>query len=328
MDHFILTPKVMFILFVWVLFIIIFLKAMMDGKVKQKQPRRLWLIFFLCCAAFTFWGESSELALDRFFNDQPVALLIKYLCLVGVANLFHSLLNDVRPNHALIPIKWLSPVAIIAGLTGFALYNIYKPFPVADLRFLYIGGRDFVVLVYALMSFIPGTLSMRQNETVGIMRSKLTLIIMMTICFVVTAIGSIIAAILTILQIGNPASAASAVQPFVILGIIFFVLIMIPYRWSIGIIQLKRFYTCYRLQCLENRMLRQIGLPLTNLIGISALFEPKELELAIYRSIISVLDFYPMLIHKKSDDALYAELQTCIKTTSTYDDLIQKMAQL
>lgn len=328
MSNFILDPKTLFILCVWVLFLIIFLRALVDGKLSQKQPVRLWIIFFFCCLAFTFWGENAELVLDRFFNNQPVALLLKYICLISVAYLFHALLNEVKPDHALIPIKWLSPIAIIVGLASFFLHNIYTPFPATDLRFLYIGGRDAIVMVYALASFIPGTISMQRDETVNIMRFKLNLIILLSLCFVVTAVGSIIAALLTLGKIGDPGIAALAVQPFVVLGIILFVLIMIPHRWLGGIIHLKRFYIYHRLHRLEKRMLSEIGLASNNHLKLSALFYPKELELAIYRSTISLLDFYPMLAYEKTSYALYSNLQKCVETIPVYDDLVQEMTQL
>ena len=114
-----LNPKLMFILCVWMFFVMVFVRAFVRGKVVSKQAKRIWLIFFLCCLAFTFWGKSSELALDRYFGYRPVALLVKYVCLIIEAHLFYDLLNDVKPNHALIPMRWIAPVAIVAGLVGF-----------------------------------------------------------------------------------------------------------------------------------------------------------------------------------------------------------------
>lgn len=325
MHAFALHPKTIFILCVWVLCVIIFLRAVISGKVSEKQPRRLWMIFFLCCTAFTFWGESSELALDHYFNDLPIALLIKYLCLISVAHLFHSLLNDVKPTHALLPIKWVSPIAIMTGLVGFFIYIIAKPLPVTDLRFLYIGVRDLVVMIYALVSFIPGTWSMRRDETMGIMRFKLNLIILMTICFVITAFGSIVATILMLSKIGDPVVAASAVQPFVVFGIVLFVLIMLPYRWFIRRVHLKRFYTYYQLLHLEKRVFNEIGLVSNKHIDKSLMFDSKGLELSIYRNLIAILDFYPLLSKEARTYALYEDLKLCIETTPVYDDLIEEM---
>ena len=226
-----LNPKMIFILCVWLLFVMVFVRAFIRGKIVSKQAKRIWLIFFLCCLAFTFWGESSELALDRYFGYRPVALLVKYVCLIIEAHLFYDLLNDVRPHHALIPMKWIAPVAVVVGLVGFFVYDIYKPLSPDELRYLFIAARDSVVMVFVLLSFIPGTLAMRQDESIDMMRFKLNLIILMGLSFVVTALGSIVAAIWSLSHSGNPAVAASAVQPFVVLGIILFVLIMIPYRW-------------------------------------------------------------------------------------------------
>src|SRR5690606_27482968 len=144
-----------------------------------------------------------------------------------------------------------APVAIATSLFGFLIFDKYKPLSSDDMRYLFIAARDSVVMIYVLLSFIPGTLAMRQDESIDMMRFKLNLIIALSLCFVVTALGSIIAAIWSLLEFGDPSIVASAVQPFVVLGIILFVLIMIPYRWGLIIFHLRRFYTYYRLRCLE-----------------------------------------------------------------------------
>lgn len=322
------NPKTLFILSVWALFFLVFLGSVKKDKVSQKQPLRLTSIFFLCCIAFTFWGEASELALDQFFNRLPVALLVKYCCLIGVAHLFNSLLNDVKPNHSLIPIKYFSYIAIFIGIISFIVYVIYKPLPIYDVRFLYIGGRDAVVLIYAIVSFIPGTLAMRHDEAVTMMRTKLNLILLMTFCFMITALGSVIAAILAILKIGDPVAVASTVQPFVVLGIIFFVLIMVPYQRFSTKFDLKQLYTYYRLRNLEIRLLNLQKLPTKNSLTISTLLSPKALKLAIYRRMISILDIYPNLLEKDLDDTLYTGIKNCIETTPNYDDLVRKLSYL
>lgn len=328
MLEWLLNPKTLFILTVWALFFLVVLRSAKKGKVSQRQPIRLAIIFFLCCIAFTLWGETSELALDQFFNRLPLALLVKYCCLIGVAHLFHSLLNDVKPNHSILPIRNLSYIAIFIGIVSFILYVIYKPLPIHDLRFLYIGGRDVVVMIYALVSFIPGTLAMRNDEEVTTMRTKLNLILIMTSCFMITALGSVIAAILILLRIGDPATVASTVQPFVVLGIILFVLIMLPYQRFSEKFNLKQLYTYYRLRHLEMRLLNLLKLPSTHSLAISKLLSAKALKLAIYRSMISVLDFYPHLLAKDLDYTLYTGIKNCVETTPNYDDLVKKLTYL
>lgn len=328
MHSIIQNPRLLLMGFVWGILIAVFLRAVVRRTVVSKRSRQLWLVFFLCCVAFTFWGENSELILDHFFAYHPVALLVKYMALISVAHLFFALLNDVRPDHALVALKWLSPIAIAAGLSCFFIYVKYTPIPREDLRFVFIGARDGVVMIYALLSFIPGALAIRRAETVPAMRFKLNLLILCSLSFVVTALGSVVAVLFMLTQTGDPASAAAAVQPFVLAGIVFFVLIMIPYRWFLGLFQLRRFYTYQQLLGLQQRMWKQIGLRSGNNIGLSLLTQPGELELAIYRVIISVLDTYPLLADDANGQALYDNLCSCVKTSPNYDDLVQKMARL
>lgn len=328
MDSIIQNPKMLFMFGVWSIFLLVFLRAFLRGKVVSKRSQQLWLVFFLCCVAFSFWGKNSELILDHFFGYRPVALLVKYISLISVAHLFFALLNDVKPNHALIRLNWLASVAITVGLFGFLAYIRYTPFPREDLRYLSIGMRDAVVMVYALVSFIPGALAMKHDETIRAMRVKLNLLILCSLSYMVTALGSVVAALLMLMQIGDPATAASAVQPFVVLGIVCFILIMIPYRWFLGLFHLRRFYTYQRLLGLEQRMLEQIGIASTTKIRISPFTQPRELELAIYRVIISVLDAYPALANDVNSYNLYINLCSCVETNPDYDDLVQRMARL
>jgi hypothetical protein len=56
--------------------------------------------------------------------------------------------------------------------------------------------------------------------------------------------------------------------------------------------------------------------------------DPKELELAIYRATISVLDYYPLLAHDENSHTLYQVLHRCVTTSPDYDKLVQGMVRL
>ncbi len=70
------------ILITWAIFFVTFVRAVRKGKVFHSSEWRIWLQFFLSILAFSFWGEAAEASLDHHFGNLPVALYLKYVCLI------------------------------------------------------------------------------------------------------------------------------------------------------------------------------------------------------------------------------------------------------
>lgn len=328
MANDIISTRLLFVSAVWLTFIAVLLRAIVRAQFSSKRSKQLLLNVFLCCLAFTFWGKDAEQSLDRYFDNLPLAVYIKYVCFISVAHLFYNLLKEVQARHVPTFLRWLAPISIIAGVVSFLSHAYYPVIASEELRFLVIGARDSVVLFYVLFSFIPGTLAMRRQEHVESMRFKLMAMVLCSIIFLMTAISSIVAAVMVLSQQGNPSAAAATVQPMIGIGLLLFMLIIMPHRWFMGLFQLPRLYLYYRLWQLDQRILRCKGLNPSEKFHFGLARQPQELEYAIYRVLISVLDFYPVLAQEPENYALYERVQTCIKNTSHYKDLVQELARL
>ena len=45
--------------------------------------------------SLSFWGRAAEAALDQYFEGQPVALYLKFICLIWVCHLYLQMLQEV-----------------------------------------------------------------------------------------------------------------------------------------------------------------------------------------------------------------------------------------
>lgn len=286
------------------------------------------MIYFVCCIAFSFWGESREIALDRAVGFDHMAVFIKYSALSIVAHLFYLLLHDVKPDHSLTLMKHIVPMTLSAGIFGLIFANQSSILTSEQFRYLFIAARDGVVTFYILVSFIPGILEMYRAEAVKLMRLKLVFILTLCACFLITSLGSLIAFIWAVTNWGNPALPASLVQPFVVAGMLFFILTMIPYRWFLRIVHFRQFYIYQRLRDLEKRIFQKIDKEVSQTPEYQFTKDLKSLELEIYRTTISILDHYPLLLKYDTTASLHDALDDCEQSAPDYDRLIRRLSRI
>lgn len=323
-----LNPRTIFIAFIWGLFLVLFLRALTHQRVLSRQARLIWMVHFFCCIAFSFWGKDSEIALDMYIGLNHIAVFIKYMALSIVAHLFYLLLHDVYLDHSLIPMRHAVTFTLSSGIFGLILANQSTFLTTDQFRYLFITARDSVVTLYILMSFIPGILLMYRAETIKMMRLKLVFILLLCACFLITSIGSLMAFIRAIYNWGNPAVPASLVQPFVIAGMLFFILTMTPYRWFLQLVHFRQFYIYQRLRYLEKRIFQKIDKEISQTPEFQIMQDPKRLELQIYRTTISILDHYPLLLKYDTTASLHDELDDCKQNAPDYDRLIRSLSRI
>lgn len=328
MSELLMNPRFIFLAFIWGLFLVLFLRAMSHKRVASRQARLIWMIYFVCCIAFSFWGESSEIALDRAIGFDHVAVFIKYSALSIVAHLFYLLLRDVEPDHSLIPMNHMVPTTLSAGILGLIVANQSTILTTEQFRYLFIAARDGVVTLYILMSFIPGILGMYQAETVKLMRLKLIFILSLCVCFLITSLGSLMALVWAVTNWGNPSVPACLVQPFVVAGMLCFILTMIPYRWFLRLVHFRQFYIYQRLRDLEKRIFQKIDKGISQTPKFQMMQDLKSLELQIYRTTISILDHYPLLLKYDTTATLHDEVDACKQNAPDYDKLIRRLTRI
>lgn len=311
------------ILILWLVFILTLARALHKVRKPNRIGYRLWFMFFLGIFACTLWGESAEMALDRHLYNLPVALYLKYISLIAICHLYRPLLRDVGTlsvNSRLL--DYLAPVAISLGILSFFVYIWLEPFPRQDLRYLVIGARDAVILTFILAGFYRGTVEMWLRERVPPMRLKQAFIVLFFSSFAISTVGSIMAAIQTLFQIGDPAHTASVLQPVVYLVIFFFILMLIPYRWYMVLPHVRDLWHYYQLKRLERRVFQLARAKPNHHPLPQIILHAGQLELEIYRTVISILDGYSLLPTVANAHDLTHAIKECVADNPEYSDLI------
>jgi hypothetical protein len=321
-----MIPRYTIQLVVW----LIFLLTLIHARRQTDAPfnRRMWSQYFLSVLAFTFWGDSAEQLLDQYFYGLPMALYLKYICLIWVCHLYLQMLKDVTPSlHIPAALDHVFPMMVGLGLVSFAMYAVFHPIPLMDLRYVVIGLRDAVILIYIVFGLGAGTWAMRGQEQVFAMRLKQTAVVLFFIFFTLTAVGSISAMVMTAFHVGDAAFAAHVMEPFVYPAALCFVITLVPYRWYAVLLHVKRLMIYYQLRQVERTVVPLAGTPGNRYTMSHLVLHPAHLELAIYRTVIAILDSYALIDRGSQSVApIFVRIERCAQTNPDYADLVNALA--
>lgn len=291
----------------------------------DKQVKILtWLILFFAIA-FTFWGREAENLLDQYLNGYPVALFVKLIALVTVAYLFHEMLKIIHNKPS--PFKFLDYFAFLAYPISVALFFFYittRFIQYDQLRYLIIGIRDFIIVIYMLTHFLHRTWLIWKNEEAKITKLKGLLIFLCFVCFCITALGSISAGVLAFFDIDLALYASSVLENFVYVGALFFVLQLLPDYILLVPFIIKRWNLYWRVRKIENYIVEQP----TQQIQPRQLYDYSYLDKIIYRSTINILDHASAINQSSSKYSLAAKIQKITAQNPTYEDLIKNISRL
>lgn len=317
------------ILAVWITvgFVLIRSTYHSDASHHDKWIIRLQVILF--AIAFSLWGENTELQIDRYFNDYPVTLFIKTLSLLSVSVLYHDMLKSIR--QASSPLRILDYLGVFIPIIATLAFTFYVVTGIPDrqsLRFIVIGFRDATICFFSIAHFIPGSWWMYKQESIPAMKVKALCMSACFTCFCITAIGSISAAGLAIANLEGAYSVSTALQPFIYIAIILFVLQLTPHRWFSWLIQSGRLRDYYRLKHLENYIANYAYMPDMPQIPWYDLLKASQLELAVYRSLIMILDYYPLLDKQGKAGFVYQQLAQHSEEAKDYAQLIRQIVKI
>jgi len=278
-----------------------------------------WLIF-LFAISFSFWGIEAEYLLDQYLNGYPVALFIKLITLVTVVYLFHEMLKIIHDTSS--PIKFLDYFAFIVypfAIIVFFLYVTTHFVTNKQIRYIMIGVRDLIIVMYMLSHFLFRTWMIWKHETVKVMKIKGLLIFICFICFCITAIGSISAAILAFINLDYAYYASIFLEPIVYLGALFFLLQLLPDRFLLIIFIIESWYIYAKIRRIESHIVGEL-----NPIPPSKLLDYSFLEIQIYRSIINILDRVAVL----EDNTIAQKIQFVASHNPPYTELVKNMTKI
>lgn len=142
------------------------------------------------------------------------------------------------------------------------------------------------------------------------------------------AIGGISAFVLLLLQRPDVTMLVRALRPFVYVGFFAFLMTLVPYSWLVWFFHLPRWVVYRRLQNLERIVIRHVGGEAMARQPVYRLLRVDDLELAIYRTVISILDHYPVMQSSSKSSPLYRQIHEATRPGSEYSELVKTLTSL
>lgn len=304
--------------------------AIRTGRMRTARSRRIWQMYVMIAVLFAFWGESGEHGINQLLGPWPVALGFKSLAQLWIAQLYHLTMRDVQPRgYAPSWSFYLLPSAMVVGLGLFSVLQLRAQGlpPEPNLRYYILGYRDFFLGLYMFGYFLPATLRLIEKEQVAPMKLKLGA----TAGFFTTfGLASVVTVVCTgLYSMGQSRQWVDAhlesIVPFTYpLLLLTFLIMLAPHRWLAFLFSLPRLALLLRLRRLRRQVLALSGsTPIVVQAG-----EGFHLEMEIYRTVITILDHYPLLAHHPAATALFNRVHDAVAQDLRYPELVQVLAKV
>lgn len=314
----------------WGIFALRLGRAIWLGRLKEVLSRRIWLQVFLGMLAFTFFGQAAEQVLDSIFFGRPITLYIKSIALLGMVYLYYLTLRDIDPKANRY--RYLQGLGLGALISFTLIFGFYFWFPVVpeyDFRLVMIAYRESVICVFIAAALLPNTWLFLNHERVSSMKIRHAASIVCCVGYLLTSVGSISAGILVML--GRYESIEALIQIFLLpmyFVAVGFLVMLLPHRFFAVADYPAKLWIYWRLRRVENRV-RQLGnipnLPIKKSLSI---LRPQNLELAMYRSLIFILDYHAFIRPSDEGEVLYNQIQQILRSDKPYADLVDEITKL
>lgn len=244
-------------------------------------------------------------------------------------HLHYLVLKPLKPDalhHQFL--RYFAPGMLLIGLITFIYYSIYQPVSYTQMRFLLVAARDMTMLILVLLVFIPYTLLMLKRETHPPMKVKQVAALTCFVCYAVVALSSISAGAVTLVGGENAADVASVTNPVVYVAFVAFMVLLMPYRMLSWMFYVERLIVFRRLKKLEKTIIQFASLEAPSQLAIKNLLNPDELEPAVYRTVIAILDHYYLLHEIPKLSHLHDQIQSLVDQNKEYPELVQELARI
>jgi len=321
-----ITVFIPWLLIAWIMFGWLVLRGVPEGVLKDRYKRSGWMQLFLALIAFSLHGETVETAFDGWLKGYPIAFYVKYAALGLWFYLYCRLMCEVSSRGAVCQLNQ----AVFALILVLGIVSIPLMLEVegrAVMRDRLIGVRDSLLVVPTLTLFIPATLMLWRRERVVGIKSKQLAIAVGYMLYVLVAIGNILKAMMIDHDPMRIAQIDALFKPVLIPGAIAFLLLLLPYHWLVGFHLPVRLYQFWRLKRLERHVLNRIGAVHEAGNTTWQLFNLQELELAIYRAVINILD-YGRLLEDQQETQLQQQVQTIVHKNQPYAELVKSLVRV
>lgn len=312
----------------WLFVIYRFIRALKHRKVTDGASIHAWSVFFLVCFITVLTVDSIGQRLDGYFEGIPVTTLVRsLLMLTTVVVFFRGIEGDYiqRPRTANY-LMWFTVAAMGISISAFIWFAASRAISADAIIYFTKNLRDAVMIIWALLIFIPFSIRLWQNEQVRPMKLHRAVDLGFWITFLIVSITGIALSLVVTFAVRWQPYLWTIDRFFTYLCYLLILMTLFPYRWLMPLFYPRKLLLYLRLKRLHRSVKRWSATqpPQPN-ISLN-LAHPDELELAVYQTVIHILDMYPSM--SGSGRALQDQIQRVVDTQPTYNEFAQKLANL
>jgi hypothetical protein len=322
--------KLLLVMLLWALYAAMLIRALVKKQGDQQSRLLVWTMLFFVCVAFTFSGREIELYLDPSFGGFPVTLYIKFFSLTQLAHFYYLITQAVypAPSQRIQWLQWLGPLTIMGGIVSFGLLVLLDVRNQSDIRYYVNAVRDIIIVLYMVVGIIPTNHYMWHKETVPTMRVKHVLNSLLCYTYLLLALSSLISVVVVAFELAEIEALLPLFLPLTYICYFFVLTAMVPHRWIAVFLIPARLQTYFRLRRLQQEVARLAEVHTDNGRGDLNLLAFDNLELAIYQSIIFILDHFTLIKPATDGNPLYNRLSAVLHSDLSYTALVEEMAAL
>lgn len=320
------TLRLTLVTLLWLTFGLLSLRLTRLEPGQMRIRLRLWQLYLIGCLVFSVTGEAAEQQVDAVFGGIPVSLYIKYFGMVEMSARYYQIVGPAAPRPVSIQclLRGLYPLALLAGITSLGVLLLSGTWANPQIRYFVAAARDVVIATYMLLAFLPLNRVFRQQEQVPTMRLKHIFGRLLILTYLAVTASSLISLMVVVFAWGEVSRLLPLFLPLTYLCAVWFGLMLLPHRWTAALLLPERWWTWRRLRRVERQLARLTNTP----SDISELEHPVEIELAIYRTIIAILDEATLLEAETVASPLTRQLTTLLQSPHPYATLVKEMAAL
>ncbi len=292
-----------------------------------------WTIFIALGVVFTLRIRAVQPLIDACFHGYPVTFLVSLLAVLAATAAYSlSLLWLVQRSPGLYRPRWfhLRLYQAAPGIAGMLLgvMAAHMAGGVSALRAEYL--MKWVVEGYGLLQsalvFVPVNAAMVRQERVFPMRVKHLATLVLTATFALSAAFSVV--FIPPIIVTGQSNQGPYVIPRGLIAAFCLMIILAPHRW-LTLLLLPRRLRCYgRLAAVEHRLGKLVDIRRERL-SLRQVFNPEQIEMAIYVTTINILDHYRRVdLGDPRGCELVAQIQALWPECADYDDLVEGLCHI
>jgi hypothetical protein len=314
----------------WFVFLVQLIRALSLQPTKIRQAWRVWLVLFLGCITFTFWGEYIDRELERVFGGVPIGVYIKFNALILAAHISVYTLHHAEPSAKVkSAIYWIAPVVTLLATLILVITWLWMWRLTAYQRLAVIAIRDSLLSVYIISVFLPITMSIRSRERNAVMKFRMSANAGLCISYLLVAFGNVVVLLAETVQSGQTSRLQSLFHPLIYLCLVSLILMYLPTQIIALVNYLNRVKSAVKLSELAHQVSELTSQPRpSSQLWITLMTNPQSLENQMYRDVMFILDYTPQIPNVPLRTRLEALFASARNTHNEFEEIVRELQKI